>query len=162
MNTPTSEHPTTLTTPTDRELVITREFDAPRVLVFEAWTKPEHVKRWYGRRRLTTTICDIDLRVGGRWRWGQTDEDGREIVFSGEYREIVAPERLVYTETFEMYPDAASLVTLTFDEHDGRTTLTCRGLWPSAEILQAAMASGMEEGVVETYDRLAELLATMG
>jgi uncharacterized protein YndB with AHSA1/START domain len=162
MNNQASEHPTTLTTPSDRELVITRDFDAPRGLVFEAWTKPEHVRQWYGLRRMTTTICDIDLRVGGRWRWGQTDGDGQQIVFSGEYREIVPPERIVYTETFEMFPDAATLVTLTFDEHAGRTTLTSRSLWPSAEALRGALATGMQTGVVETYDRLARLLGTMG
>lgn len=156
---------TTLTRPADNEIVITRLFDAPRALVFEAWTTPEHVRRWYGPRKMTTTICDIDLTVGGKWRWGQVETgkpDGPEIVFSGEYLEIVPPERLVYTEMFEMYPGPATLVTLTFDEQAGRTTLTSRSVWASVEALEGALAAGMESGVVETYDRLAELLGSLG
>lgn len=157
-----SDHPTTLTTPSDRELVITRVFDAPRSLVFEAWTRPEHVRRWYGLRSMTTHVCEIDLRPGGRWRWGQRTDDGQEVVFSGEYREIVPPERIVYTEAFEQMPGSGEvLTTLTFDEHDGRTTLTSTSLWPSAEALAGAIESGMEYGVVETYERLAELLAAL-
>jgi uncharacterized protein YndB with AHSA1/START domain len=157
-----SEHPTLLTMPSDREIVITRVFDAPRSLVFEAWTKPEHVRNWYGLRSLETIVCDIDLRVGGRWRWGQADPDGQEIVFSGEYLEISPPERLVYTESFEQMPGGDPVVTtLVFDEHEGRTTLTSTSVWPSKEIRDAALASGMEHGVVETYDRLAEHLRTM-
>ncbi|MEV6399003.1 SRPBCC family protein [Streptomyces sp. NPDC051907] len=155
------EHPTTLTTPSDRELVITRVFDAPRSLVFEAWTKPEHVRRWYGLRSLTTTVCDIDFRPGGAWRWGQSD-GSQEIVFSGVYQEIVPPERIVYTEIFEQMPGPAVVTTLTFDEEDGRTTLTSTSVWPSREIRDQAMAMGMEEGVVETYERLEEHLRTMG
>ncbi|MFI1396509.1 SRPBCC family protein [Streptomyces sp. NPDC020681] len=158
-----SDNPTTLTTPTDRELVITRVFDAPRSLVFEAWTKPEHVRKWYGLRALTTTVCDIDLRPGGAWRWGQQDAEGQEIVFSGVYKEIVPPERIVYTEMFEQMPDVEPvLTTLTFEEKDGRTTLTSTSLWPTAEALAGATAMGMEAGVVETYDRLQEHLDTMG
>jgi uncharacterized protein YndB with AHSA1/START domain len=157
-----SEHPTTLTTPSDRELVVTRVFDAPRGLVFEAWTKPEHVRKWYGLRSMTTTVCEIDLRPGGAWRWGQAGPDGQEYVFSGVYKEIVPPERLVYTEMFELMPGGEALVTLTFDEQDGRTTLTSNSLWPSAEALAGAIASGMEDGVAEEYDRLAEHLRTMG
>ncbi len=158
-----NENPTTLTTPNDRELVITRVFDAPRELVFEAWTKPEHVRKWYGLRSLTTTVCDIDLRPGGAWRWGQRDDNGQDVVFSGVYKEIVPPERIVYTEMFEQMPGVEPvLTTLAFEEKDGRTTLTSTSLWPNAEALAGAMSMGMEQGVVETYDRLEELLRTMG
>lgn len=156
------EHPTTITTPSDREFVITRVFDAPRDLVFEAWTKPEHVRHWYGLRSMTTTVCEIDLRTGGAWRWGQSGPDGQDIVFSGVYREIVPPERLVYTEMFELMPGPEIVVTLTFDEADGRTTLTSTSLCPSPDVRDQILATGMEKGVVETYDRLAEHLRTMG
>ncbi|MCX4582420.1 SRPBCC family protein [Streptomyces sp. NBC_01481] len=161
MTSKASEHPTTLTTPSDRELVITRVFDAPRSLVFEAWTKPEHVRQWYGLRSLTTSVCEIDFRPGGAWRWGQTGADGNAVVFSGEYKEIVPPERIVYTEIFEQMPGPAVLTTLTFEEKDGRTTLTSTSVWPSAEVLAGAIAMGMEAGVVETYERLDEHLRTM-
>src|SRR5450631_4875424 len=152
---------TTLTMPSDRELVITRTFDAPRRLVFEAMTTPEHVRRWYGPRRLTMTVCEIDLRVGGRWRYVVRDPDGNEFGFSGVYREIVPPERLVTTEGFEGMPGHDYIATLTLDEHDGRTTLTNTLLYQSVEDRTGHMQSGMEPGMRETLDRLAELLATL-
>jgi uncharacterized protein YndB with AHSA1/START domain len=152
---------TTLTMPSDRELVITRTFDAPRWLVFEAMTTPEHVRRWYGPRRLTMTVCEIDLRVGGRWRYVVRDPDGNEFGFSGVYREIVPPERLVTTESFEGMPGHEYIATLTLDEHDGRTTLTNTLLYQSVEDRTGHMQSGMEPGMRETLDRLAELLATL-
>ncbi|MEU4495484.1 SRPBCC family protein [Streptomyces sp. NPDC023998] len=159
MTSKASEHPTTLTTPSDLEIVITRDFDAPRSLVWEAWTKPEHVRRWYGLRSMTTTVIEIDLRPGGAWRWGQAEPNGQEVVFSGVYKEIVPPERLVYTEGFEQMPGSGeTVVTLTFEEKDGRTTLTSTSVWPSMEVRDVAMASGMEWGVIETYARLDELL----
>jgi uncharacterized protein YndB with AHSA1/START domain len=152
---------TTLTMPSDRELVITRTFDAPRRLVFEALTKPEHVARWYGPRRLTLTLCEMDVRPGGTWRHVVRDADGNEFGFSGEYREIVPPERIVSTEGFEGMPGHEYLATLTLDEHDGQTTLTNTLLYQSAEDRDGHLQSGMEPGMRETYDRLAELLATM-
>ena len=152
---------TTLTLPSDRELVITRTFDAPRRLVFEAMTTPEHVRRWYGPRRLTMTVCEIDLRVGGSWRYVVRDPDGNEFGFSGVYREIVPPERLVTTEGFEGMPGHEYIATLTLDEHDGRTTLTNTLLYQSVEDRTGHMQSGMEPGMRETLDRLAELLATL-
>ncbi|XIE79545.1 SRPBCC domain-containing protein [Streptomyces sp. SBR177] len=107
---------TLLTTPADRELVITRTFDAPVTRVWEAWTRPEHVRQWYAAEALTMSVCEIDLRPGGAWRWGQRGPDGQEIVFSGTYEEIVPAERLVYTELFEQMPGAAPVrVTLSFD-----------------------------------------------
>ncbi|WP_432752922.1 SRPBCC family protein [Streptomyces sp. JL2001] len=154
---------TLLTTPADREVVVTRTFDAPVGRVWEAWTRPEHVRRWYGAAGLTTTVCDIDLRAGGAWRWGQTAPDGQQIVFSGTYEEIVPAERLVYTEIFEQMPDADPvLVTLAFDATpDGGTALTSTSYWPTTEIRDQALAAGMEAGVREEYDRLEGYLARM-
>lgn len=156
-----SQHPTVVTTPSDLEIVLTRVFDAPRDLVFEAYTKPEHVRNWYGLRTMTTHICEIDLRPGGAWRWGQRDDKGEEVVFSGVYKEIVRPERLVYTEGFEQMPGPALDVTLTFEEEDGRTTLTSTSVCPSVEVRDAILSSGMEHGAAEVYDRLEEHLRTM-
>ncbi|MGW4744158.1 SRPBCC domain-containing protein [Streptomyces sp. NPDC004290] len=154
---------TLLTTPADRELVITRTFGAPPARVWEAWTRPEHVRAWYGVAALTTTVVDIDLRAGGAWRWGQRAPDGQEIVFSGTYVEVVPVERLDYTELFEQMPGAERVrVTLTFDATpDGGTALTSTSLWPSNESRDQALAAGMEAGVREQYDRLAEHLAGM-
>jgi uncharacterized protein YndB with AHSA1/START domain len=152
---------TTLTLPSDRELVITRTFDAPRRLVFEAMTTPEHVRHWYGPRRLTMTVCEIDLRVGGSWRYVVRDPDGNELGFSGVYREIVPPARMVTTEGFEGMPGHEHIATLTLDEHHGRTTLTNTLLYQSVEDRDGHIQSGMEPGMRETLDRLAELLATL-
>jgi uncharacterized protein YndB with AHSA1/START domain len=145
----------------DRELVITREFDAPRKLVFEALTRPEHVKRWYGLRGSTLSVCEIDLRVGGAWRYVVRDPGGNEYAFSGVYREIVAPERVVSTEGFEAMPGHDYVVTMTLEETGGRTKLTSRLLYQSAEDRTGHLQSGMEPGMNETFDRLAELLAGM-
>lgn len=152
----------TLTTPSDTELVITSVFEAPRRLVFEAMTKPEHVRRWYGPRRFTVTLCEIDLRPGGRWRYVLRDsETGREDAFSGEYREIVPAERLVYTEAWEVMPDHGYLCTATFTEDDGKTTVTNRLTYKSVEDRDGHLQSGMEPGMRETLDRLGELLGTL-
>ncbi|MFI8522150.1 SRPBCC family protein [Streptomyces sp. NPDC085481] len=154
---------TLLTTPAERELVITRTFDAPVERVWEAWTRPEHVREWYGVAALTMSVCDIDLRPGGAWRWGQRAPDGQEIVFSGTYEEIVPSERIVYTEIFEQMPDGEPVrVILTFDATpDGGTALTSTSFWPSTEVRDQALAAGMESGVKEQYDRLARYLETM-
>ncbi|MCB8907238.1 MULTISPECIES: SRPBCC domain-containing protein [unclassified Streptomyces] len=154
---------TLLTTPADRELVITRTFDAPPARVWEAWTVPAHVREWYGVSGLTTTVVDIDLRVGGAWRWGQTAPEGQQIVFSGRYEDVVPVERLDYTEVFEQMPDGDPVrVTLTFDATpDGGTALTSTSFWPSNEIRDQSLAAGMEAGVREQYDRLAEHLKSM-
>ena len=152
----------TLTTPSDRELVITAVLNAPRALVFEAATTPEHVKRWWGPRRMTMTVCEIDLRPGGAWRYALRDnETGREDAWSGVYREIAAPERMVYTEGWEAMPGHDYLVTATLTEKDGRTTLTSRLQYKSVEDRDGHVQSGMEPGMRETYDRLGEHLATM-
>jgi uncharacterized protein YndB with AHSA1/START domain len=147
--------------PSDRELVITRVFNAPRRLVFEALTKPEHVKRWYGPRRLTMTLCEIDLRPGGRWRYVLRDPDGNEHAFSGMYREIVPPERIVSTEGYEAMPGHDYLVTVTLAEQDGATTLRSHLLYQSVEDRDGHLKSGMEPGMNETFDRLNEHLQAM-
>src|ERR1700733_5877235 len=146
----------TLTTPSDREIVMTRIFDAPRHLVFEAWTKPEHVARWWGWRDSTLPVCEIDLRPGGAWRFVLRKSDGEEYPFKGVYREIAAPERLVYTECFDE-PSAGSpewLSTVTFEEQDGRTKLTCTSLHKLKEARDGHLKAGMEAGAAQTLDRL--------
>ena len=115
----------TVTLPTDEQILITREFDAPKHLVYKAWTTPELVRRWWSARRGEVTIAEIDLRVGGTWRYVMVTDDGFEVGFHGEYREIVPDERIVCTEVYEGMPDAEALNTLTFTETDGRTTLSC-------------------------------------
>jgi uncharacterized protein YndB with AHSA1/START domain/pimeloyl-ACP methyl ester carboxylesterase len=149
----------TLTMPSDREIVVTRVFNAPRRLVFEAWTTPERLAQWWGPRSLTLTVCEIDLRAGGAWRFVVRAPNGEEYGFKGVYREIVPYERLVYTDSFDGVPDHEALVKLTFDEHDGRTTLTMASLYESVEYRDGHLASGMEQGMTETLDRLAEHLA---
>jgi uncharacterized protein YndB with AHSA1/START domain len=142
--------------------VITRTFAAPRALVFEALTRPEHVRRWYGLRRLTLVVCEIDLRPGGAWRYVMSDPDsGAEFGFSGVYREITPPERVVSTECFELMPDHDYLVTVTLDEQEGLTTLRSHLLYKSVEDRDGHLHSGMEAGVRETDERLAELLAEL-
>ena len=143
----------------DLEVVITREFRAPRSLVFDTLTNPAYLKRWYGLRILTLSVCEIDLRVGGRWRYVLRAPDGSEHAFSGEYREIVKPSRIVATETYEALPAGHEmLVTLTLEEAGGVTTLTNRILYKSKEDRDAHIQSGMEHGMRESYQRLDELL----
>ena len=125
----TSSGTARVTLPTDRQILITREFDAPRHLVYKAWTTPELVKRWWHANRGEATIAEIDLRVGGKWRYVMVTPDGVEVAFHGEYREVVPNERIVSTEVYEGIPDAeehAALNILTLTEQDGRTTLTAR------------------------------------
>ncbi len=147
-------------TPTDREIVLTRVFDAPRNLVFDAWTKPELLKRWFGPRGWSLVVCEVDLKVGGAWRFVLRGPDGTDMGMRGVYREIVPPERLVHTESFDDYP-GESLVTGVLVEHDGKTTLTGTILYPSQEIRDAVINSGMEHGAAESYDKLAEYLASI-
>src|SRR5579864_1186565 len=119
----TSSGKAVVTLPTDTQILITREFDAPRHLVYKAWTTPELIKRWWSGDRGEVTIVEVDLRVGGRWRYVMTANGGFEVAFHGEYREIVSNERIVATEVFEGMPEAQALDTCTFTEQDGRTTL---------------------------------------
>ena len=144
-----------VTTPSDREIVMTRVFDAPRHLVFEAWTKPEHLLRWFGPHSCPLVACEIDFRVGGAWRYILRGPDGKDMVMRGVYREIQRPDRLISTESFDDYP-GESINTMTFSEENGKTTLTTRVLYGSKEIRDAVIRSGMEQGAAETYDRLEE------
>ena len=152
-----------ITTPSDREIVMTRVFDAPRTLVFDAHTKPELVKRWLlGPPGWSMPVCEMDVRVGGKYRWvWRHDRDGTTMGMGGVYREIVAPERLVTTERFDeaWYP-GESLNTLVLVEKGGRTTLTQTMRYESRDARDAVIKSNMEQGVAASYDRLADLLAT--
>jgi uncharacterized protein YndB with AHSA1/START domain len=149
-----------VTTPSDREIVLTRVFDAPRRLVYDALTKPELLKRWFGPRGWSLTECEVDLRVGGAWRFVLSGPGGATMVMHGVYRELVPPERDVHTERMDGYPGEA-LVTGVLVETGGKTTLTGTVLYESKEIRDAVIASGMEHGAAETYDRLAEHLASI-
>jgi uncharacterized protein YndB with AHSA1/START domain len=148
-----------VTTPSDREIVMTRVFGAPRHLVFDAFTKPELLKRWFGPRGLSLVVCEVDLRVGGGFRFVLRGPDGKDMGMRGVYREIVAPERSVHMESFDDYPGEAR-VTGVFVEQGGKTTFTATVLYPSEEVRDAVIQSGMEHGAAESYDRLAELLAS--
>ena len=157
----TSSGTATVTLPTDEQILITREFDAPRELVFKAWTTPELVKRWWSARRGEVTTCEIDLRVGGTWRYVMVTEDGVEVAFHGEYREIVPNERLVSTEVFEGMPDAEALDTLTLTEQDGRTTLTILVQHQTREHRDAHIESGMEDGMQDALDLLEQVAVSL-
>ncbi|PYO69504.1 MAG: ATPase [Gemmatimonadetes bacterium] len=151
-----------LTTPGDREIVMTRVFDAPRRLVFDAHTKPELVRQWLlGPPGWSMPVCEMDVRVGGKYRWvWRKDSDGTDMGMGGVYREIVAPERLVATERFDQawYPGEA-LNTLVLVEKEGRTTLTQTTRYESRAARDAVIESGMEKGVKASYDRLDDVLA---
>jgi uncharacterized protein YndB with AHSA1/START domain len=148
-----------VTTPTDREIVLTRVFDAPRDLVFDAFSKPELLKRWFGPRGWSMPICEVDLKVGGGFRFVLRGPDGKDVGMRGLYREITPPERSVHMESFDDYP-GESQVTAIFVEQEGKTTLTATVLYPSKEVRDIVLKSGMEHGAAESYDKLAELLAS--
>jgi len=151
----------TLTLPSDREIVMERVFNAPRELVFKAYTDPNLIPKWWGPRRYTTTVDKMDVKVGGVWRFVQRDVAGNEYAFNGEYREIAPPKRLSYTFEFEGMPGHVLLETVTFEEHDGQTKVTVTSLFRSAEDRDGMLQSGMEQGANESQDRLAELLGSM-
>jgi uncharacterized protein YndB with AHSA1/START domain len=157
----TSSGTATVTLPTDEQILITREFDAPKHLVYEAWTTPEHVKRWWNARRGEVTIAEIDLRVGGKWRYAMVTEDGFEVAFHGEFREIVSNERIVSTEVYEGMPDAEAVNTLTLMEVDGRTTMTILVQHTSKEHRDAHIESGMEAGMQDALDLLEEVAVSL-
>ena len=148
-----------VTTPSDREIVMTRVFDAPRRMVFDAFRKPELLKRWFGPRSWTLVVADVDFRVGGGFRFVMRGPDGKEMGMRGKYLELAPPERSVHMESFEDFP-GESEVTAIFTEQNGKTTLTVTVLHDSKEIRDAVLQSGMEHGAAESYDRLAELLAS--
>jgi uncharacterized protein YndB with AHSA1/START domain len=153
-----------VTLPTDTQILITREFDAPKHLVYKAWTTPELIKRWWSGDHGTVTSAEVDLRVGGRWRYVMAAHTGFEVAFHGEYREIVPNERIVATEVFEGMPsaeEAAAVSTNTFTEKNGRTTLTILAQHPTREIRDMVITSGMESGMQEQMDRLEQVAVSL-
>jgi uncharacterized protein YndB with AHSA1/START domain len=156
-----------VTLPTDEQILITRVFDAPRHLVYKAWTTSELVKRWWHANRGEVTVVEIDLRVGGAWRYVMVADGGFEVGFHGEFREIVPNERIVSTEVYEGLPegvseeDGATVNTVTFTEVDGRTTLTILMEAPSKEIRDAIIDSGMEDGLQDALDLLEQVAVSL-
>jgi uncharacterized protein YndB with AHSA1/START domain len=147
----TSDGAAVMTLPTDTQILITREFDAPKHLVYRAWTTPE----------LVTTVAEIDLRVGGRWRFVMVTPDGFEVAFSGEYREIVPDERLVWTEIYEAMPDIETLQTMTLTERDGRTTMTILADHATQQDRDGVLASGMEDGMQDALALLERVAVSL-
>lgn len=154
-----------VTEPANRTVVVSRVFDAPRTLVFKAFTTPEHLTRWWGPKGWTLPVCTVDFRPGGVWHYCMRGPTGEESWGRAIYREIVEPERIVYTDRFvdadgtpvEGMPEIT--VRLTFEEYDGTTTLTCRAQFATAADFEAILAMGMVQGLTETWDRLEEYLA---
>ena len=151
-----------VTTPSDQEIRMTRLFDAPRDLVFQAMTKPEHVRQWWGRLGdgYSVPVCEIDFRVGGKWRFVNRHPQG-EAAFYGEYREIDPPGRVVFTEIFEAFPDAVSVVTAELTEESGKTRLTATVRYPSLDVRDMVLGTGMANGASISYDRLEDLVAEL-
>jgi uncharacterized protein YndB with AHSA1/START domain len=149
-------------TPSDEEIRMTRLFDAPRQLVFEAMTRPEHVRQWWGclGEGYSVPVCEIDLRVGGKWRFVNRHPGG-EFAFYGEYREISPPDRLVFTETMEPYPEPGSTVTTVLTEEGGKTRMTATVRYPSKEVRDIVIGTGMEKGAAISYDRLEDLVIAL-
>lgn len=148
----------TVTTPTDTDIQLTRLFDAPPRLVFEAMTKPEHIRRWWGNLGdgYSVPVCEVDFRVGGKWRFVNRHPQG-DAEFYGEYREIAAPGRVVFTEIYAPFPDSVSVVTATLTEENGKTRLIATSRYPSKEIRDMVLSTGMERGAALSYDRLDEV-----
>ncbi len=150
-----------LAMPSDRELVFTRVFNAPRRRVFDAWTKPEHLKAWYGCQRSSLVVCEVDLRTGGAYRFVARLDDGTEYTISGVYRDIAPPERLVFTHRFNDDPGKEALVALQLDERNGKTTMVMTSLYRSVEDRKAVLDIGVDRGTAESLERLAGHLETM-
>jgi uncharacterized protein YndB with AHSA1/START domain len=163
----TSSGTATVTLPTDEQILIRREFDAPRHLVFRAWTTPELVRRWWHANRGEVTVVEIDLRVGGKWRYVMVADGGLAVGYHGEYREIVPNERIVSTETYEGLPegvseeDGTTVNTATFAEADGRTTVTLLVQAPTKVSRDAIIASGMEDGLQDALDLLEQVAVSL-
>ena len=160
----TSSGTAVVTLPTDTQILVTREFDAPKHLVYKAWTTPELIKRWWSGDRGEVTLAEVDLRVGGTWRYVFVANEGFEVAFHGEYREIVPNERVVTTEVYEGAPetDGDVVCTYTFAEEAGRTTLTLLVDHPSKEIRDLVIDSGMEGGMQEAFDHLEQVAISLG
>ena len=150
-----------IATPTDREVVMTRTFDAPRALVFDALTTPALLRRWLQAPGRTLEICEIDLRPGGSYRSVWKGPGRKDVGTFGVYRDVIVPERIVCTEQWQDWDAGETLVTNVLVEHDGRTLLTSTSLFPSREVRDSVLKSGLEPNAVETYDRLAEVLAAL-
>jgi uncharacterized protein YndB with AHSA1/START domain len=157
----TSSGTAVVSLPADNQILITREFAAPKHLVYRAWTTSELIKRWWSGDRGEVTSAEVDLRVGGTWRYVMTATGGFEVAFHGEYREIVPNERLVSTEVFEGMPDAQALDTLTLTERDGRTTLRILVEHDSQQARDAHINSGMEAGMQESMDHLEQVAVSL-
>ncbi|HEX3459410.1 MAG TPA: SRPBCC family protein [Acidimicrobiales bacterium] len=159
----TSSESATVTLPADDQILITREFSAPRRLVYRAWTTPELVQRWWSGKRGEVTSAEIDLRVGGRWRYVMVANGGFEVAFHGDYREIVPDERIVTTDVFEPMPDESGVLdTVTFTERNGGTILTLHTQCPDQETRDMILASGMEAGMQEQMDALEQVAISLG
>ncbi len=150
-----------VTLPSDKEILVTRTFQASRELVFQAMTDPKRLRQWLGPRVMTMTVCEADLRVGGAWRFVHRAPDGTEHAFSGVIREFRSPERVVRTSNYENIPGAESLETMTLEERGGRTMVTIRVLFRSREQRDGYVASGAEGGMRESYQRLEDRLAIL-
>ncbi len=151
----------TVTTPSDLEIVMTRYFDAPRRLVWEATSKPEHIKQWWGPFGYEVSVCEVDLRVGGKWRFVLTKPGGELAGFHGEYREIQAPERVVFTFIYDPFPQAPAVTTIVFTEENGRTLMHETIVHLTKEARDGHLMSGMEQGASACMDQLEALLARM-
>jgi uncharacterized protein YndB with AHSA1/START domain len=150
-----------VTLPSDTEILITREFDAPRHLVYRAWTTPDLIKRWWSGDRGEVTIAEVDLRVGGRWRYVMTAHGGFEVAFHGDYREIVPNERIVNTEVYEAMPEGEAINVVTFKESGRRTILTALMQLASKEDRDTVISSGMEAGMQEAMDHLEQIAVSL-
>ena len=157
----TTNRTAVVTLPTDTQILITREFNAPKHLVYKAYTTPELIKRWWGGDRGEVTLAEVELHVGGKWRYVMTANGGFEVGFHGEYREIVPNELIISTEIFEGAPDAEAVVTHTFTEKSGRTTLTMLMQLPSQEVRDTIINSGMEGGLQEALDHLEQVALSL-
>jgi uncharacterized protein YndB with AHSA1/START domain len=163
----TGSRTATLMLPTDEQILVTREFDAPRHLVYRAWTTPELVAQWWHAKRGRAKVVEIDLRVGGKWRYVMVADDGFEVGFHGEYRELVPDERIVSTEVYEGLPEGvseeegATLNTVTFTETDGRTTMTLLIQATSKTSRDAIIESGMEDGLQDALDLLEQVARSL-
>ncbi len=167
MTTTLSTPTLTVTLPSDREVVLVREFDAPRDLVFEAFSKPEHIAHWWGQKGSTMPICELDFRPGGAWRFVEHSADGNDYGFHGEYRDIVRPERIVWTFEFEGLPGHICVETMVFEDlvqdqgQNRRTRITGTTVFDSLEDRDGMVQSGMAQGASESYERLADYLRTI-
>ena len=156
--------PTTRAYTEGADLVMERVFDAPRELVWKVLTEAQHIPHWWGPRDTTMTVVEMDVRVGGRWRWVSRSAGGVDAPFTGEYLELVPPERIVRTEIFDVEPFnqmGAAVETMTLEDVDGRTRVVSRSRFPSEEILEGALSTGMVGGAIESWDRIAELLVEL-